>query len=501
MGTSTPGGSKSCLKLLAAITILAACVTTDSHAEQHNETRPNVVLIVCDNLGYGDLGCFGSKLHRTPHVDQLAREGMRFTSFYMSAGVCTPSRASLMTGCYAQRVGLHWNERDGWVLRPVSPYGLHAHETTIAEMFRQAGYATAIIGKWHLGDQPEFLPTRHGFDTFFGIPYSDDMTPTKHGVLREGWPPLPLMRNERVVEAPVNRELLTQRYTQEAVTFIGEHADKPFFLYLPHAMPGSTTAPFSSPAFQGRSRNGSYGDAVEELDWSTGEIMSALQRHDLDRRTLVVWTSDNGAPRRNPPQGSAGPLKGFGYDTSEGAMRVCCVMRWPGTIPADSTCDELAVSFDLLPTFARLIQIRAAIDCTGGKNGTGGIDGKDISALLHGRPEAVSPHEAFFYYHNRQLQAVRDARYKLYLPLANKLIGGSGKTQPCDAELYDLRNDLRETTNLAAAFPEIVARLTGYAERARADLGDLDHPGSGQRAPGRVVNPTPRVLRQRDGSS
>jgi len=254
------------IALLAAAVLLAALTPAPAHARP-----PNIVLLLADNLGYGDIEPFRSRHHRTPSLNRMAREGRKLTHFYASAGVCTPSRGSLMTGCYAQRIGLHTNPRDGLVLRPISPYGLHADEVTIAELLRSAGYATAIIGKWHLGDQPEFLPTRHGFDSYLGIPYSDDMT-RRLGVRNrqrfdgDEWPPLPLLRDESVIEAPVDRNLLTKRYTEEALRHIDEHAEQPFFLYLAHAMPGITACPVAREAFRGKSSNGPWGDSVEELD-------------------------------------------------------------------------------------------------------------------------------------------------------------------------------------------------------------------------------------------
>ena len=441
----------------------------------------NFIVILCDNLGYGDVGCFGSKKHRTPHVDRMAREGMRLTSFYATSGVCTPSRASLMTGCYPRRVNMHTDGRGGAVLRPVSPKGLHGDEVTIAEVLKAAGYATACIGKWHLGDQPAFLPTRQGFDLYFGIPYSDDMTERKD----RGWPPLPLMRNERVVEAPVDRNTLTRRYTREAVRFLEANRDRPFLLYLPHAMPGSTRAPFAGERFRGKSANGPYGDSVEELDFSTGEVLAALKRLGIDEHTLVVWTSDNGAPRRRPPQGSNAPLRGWGYTTAEGGMRVPCVVRWPGRIPPGRSCDELCTTMDLLPTFARL----AGAALPDGRV----IDGKDIWPLLSGRPGATSPHEAFYYYHMEQLQAVRSGRWKLYLPLERKQVTLGGRTQRAAAELYDLDADIGERTNLAGKRPETVRRLTALAERARDDLGDVGRPGKGQRPAAFVKHPKPQL--------
>ncbi len=462
--------------------VVAVAVVSPVSADADKPARPNFIVINCDNLGYGDVGCFGSKKHRTPHIDRMAAEGLRLTSFYVSAGVCTPSRASLMTACYPRRVGLHWNRHDGWVLRPASPTGLHPDEVTVAKVLKPRGYATACIGKWHLGDQTAFLPTRQGFDEYFGIPYSDNMVGNK----RPGWPPLPLMRDEKVIEAPVERNDLTKRYTLEAVRFIEAHRDKPFFLYLPHAMPGSTRAPFASERFRGKSANGPYGDSVEELDWSMGEILAALKRLGIDEQTLVVWTSDNGAPRHNPPQGSNLPWKGWGYNTSEGAMRMPCIIRWPGQTPAGTVCDELMTSMDLMPTFARLTGAKMPTDRI--------IDGRDVSDLLLGKPDAKSPHEVFYYYHARQLQAVRDRRYKLYLALEKKLTGSGDQGNSSQARLYDLVTDPRETRNLAQAKPQVVSRLMTSAQRAREDLGDLNRPGKNQRPAGKVENPKPQLI-------
>jgi arylsulfatase A len=436
--------------------------------------RPNVVLINCDNLGYGDIGPFGSTRHRTPNLDRMAAEGIRLTDFYVASGVCTPSRASLLTGCYPRRVNLHINETGGLVLRPVSKKGLHPNEITIAEILKAQGYATLCIGKWHLGDQPEFLPTRQGFDAYFGIPYSDDMT---------GPPPLPLMRDETVVEAPADRSTLTRRYTEEAIRWIATHKTRPFFLYLAHAMPGSTSAPFASEDFRGKSANGPWGDAVEELDWSTGELFAAIRREGVEGSTLVIWTSDNGAPERRPPQGSNRPLRGWGYTTAEGGMRVPCIMRWPGQIPAGSTCHELCSALDLLPTLARLAGAPLPSDRV--------IDGRDTWPLMSGLG-GKSPHEAFHFYRGEQLQALRAGKWKLYLPLAAKQIGLGAQTEASPAMLYDLETDVRETTNLADRHPEVIRRLQSLAEKAREDLGDVGRPGKNQRPAGWVDHPTPR---------
>lgn len=458
---------------------------------------PNFVVIFCDNLGYGDIEPFGSTVNRTPHLNRMAREGRKFTHFYASSGVCTPSRASLVTGCYAQRVGMHVNPRDGHVLRPVSPYGLHPDEITIAEVLKPQGYATTIIGKWHLGDQPQLLPTRQGFDSFYGIPYSDDMTAAvgqRIGDRLDGrlWPPLPLMEDERVLEAPVDRDYLTKRYTERAVEFIRQNQNRPFLLYLPQAMPGSTSTPFASPAFKGKSQNGPWGDSIEELDWSTGEILDVLVDLKLDRRTLVIWTSDNGAPlARDPESPSRGwnlPMFGRGYTTAEGGFRVPTIMWWPGTVPPGTVCDELATTMDLLPTFARLAGAEPPQDRI--------IDGKDISALIKGVPGAKSPHDVFYYYHRDQLQAIRSGPWKLFLPLENfhrhPRFTASENSEPL---LFHLKRDISSSTNVASEHPDVVRRLMALAEVARQDLGDQDRPGKNQRPPAKVENPQPQRLR------
>ncbi|MGC3966798.1 MAG: sulfatase-like hydrolase/transferase [Pirellulales bacterium] len=443
--------------------------------------RPNVVLILCDNLGYGDIGCFGSQLHRTPNLDRMAAEGRKFTHFYSASGVCSPSRAALMTGCYPLRIGLHTNGEGGAVLRPMDRLGIADEEFTLAEMFRSQGYATMAVGKWHLGDQPAFLPTRHGFDDYFGIPYSEDMTADKV----PGWPELPLLRGERVIEAPPDRDQLTQRYTQAAVDFISVRRDKPFFLYFPEATPGSEKTSFASAEFRDKSKNGRYGDAVEELDWSAGRILETLKKLGLDDDTLVIWTSDNGAVRRDPPQGSNAPLGGFGYSTSEGGQRMPCLMRWPARIAAGTECSELCTMMDLLPTLAKLIGAELPSDRT--------IDGRDIGGLVFAGAKGRSPHEAFYFYQRDQLQAVRSDRWKLHLPLKKPLkLGKAGQNRP--AALYDVVADPGETIDLAAEYQDVVARLSALAEQARTDIGDQGRVGRNVRASGRVENPTPRVL-------
>ncbi|MCS7471048.1 sulfatase [Stieleria sp. ICT_E10.1] len=450
--------------------------------------RPNFIVVFCDNLGYGDIQPFGSRLHRTPNLNRMATQGRKFTHFCVTAGVCTPSRASLITGCYSQRVGMHQNPRDGHVLRPISPYGLNPDEVTIAETLKEQGYATAIIGKWHLGDQPEFLPTRQGFDFFFGVPYSDDMTQAvgqRLGDRLDGkhWPPLPLMENEVVVEAPCDRNGLTKRYTERAMQWIQEHREEPFFLYFPQAMPGSTKTPFSSEAFRGKSKNGPWGDSIEELDWSIGQMMDQLHELGLAGKTLVIWTSDNGAPINRDlndlSRGSNRPLHGRGYTTSEGAFRVPTLIWQPGHVRAGTVCEELASTMDLLPTFTKLAGGELPQDRT--------IDGHDIAPLIYSQPDATSPYDAFYYYHRDQLQAVRSGPWKLFLPI-DPSAGHPHleKNDPPQTLLFHLYDDVSCQRNVAAQHPDVVERLMKIADQAREDLGDQGRPGKGQRAIGKT---------------
>ncbi len=456
-----------------------------TQAKEREMDKPNLVVIYEDNTGYGDYGCFGSMVHKTPHTDRMCAEGMKFTDFYSTSGVCTPSRSSIMTGCYPRRVNMHVSDKGGAVLQPVSKKGLHPDEITVARLLKEQGYATACIGKWHLGDQAPFLTTRHGFDTYLGIPYSDDMTPREQF---PEWPPLPLMRDDEVIDAPVDRDYVTKRYTEEAVRFIEEHKDEPFFIYVPLAMPGSTKRPYASPDFQGKSANGPYGDSIEEMDWCLGQVLETLEALGLDEKTLVVKASDNGAVRHDPKQGSNLPLKGWGYDTSEGGQRVPCIMRWPGQIPAGSVCGEVTSTMDVLPTFARLAGSEPPRDRI--------IDGQDISSILSGDSDAGSAYDeaGFFYYALDQLQAVRSGSWKLYLPIEKRVRRRQGETVTVEAELYDLRQDIGETEEVSVQHPDVVARLMALADKAREDLGDLDREGSGQRPCGWVEDPVAQVM-------
>lgn len=458
-----------------------------------NNASPNIVFIFVDNLGYGDIEPFGATTIRTPNLNRMAAEGRTFNHFYVTAGVCTPSRASALTGCYAQRVGMHFNERDQHVLRPVSPYGLNPNEVTIAEILKTQDYATACIGKWHLGDQAPFLPTQQGFDSYFGIPYSDDMTARVWDQDGSIWPPLPLMENEAVIEAPVDRDFLTRRYTERALEFIELNQERPFFLYLPHAMPGSTRAPFTSPEFRGKSKAGPWGDSVEELDWSTGKILDKLVELGLDENTLVVWMSDNGSPMVTSPggpyRGTNAPLFGQGYTTAEGAFRVPALFWWPGKIASGSVCEELATTMDLLPTFASLAGAKLPMDRT--------IDGHDIRPLIFDEENAKTPYDVFYYYNRDQLQAVRSGPWKLFLPLQESIRHPRyprRHTGPTETFLFNVVEDIGCSRNVAADYPEVVARLELLAMQARKDLGDLDLSGSGQRRRGHVENPVPQLL-------
>ena len=441
---------------------------------------PNFVLIFIDDMGYGDLACFGSKKHRTPHLDKMAAEGMRLTDFYSSCPVCTPSRASLMTGCYPRRINMHVDERNLCVLFPGAKKGLNPDEHTVADLLKGQGYATMCIGKWHLGDHPEFLPTRHGFDHYFGIPYSNDMGGRK-GTKR---PPLPLLRDEKVIEAPVDQTPLTERYTDEAQKFIikSKKQDKPFFLYLPHT---AVHLPlFPGKAFRGKSKDGPYGDWVEEVDWSTGEILKTLKEQGLDDNTLVLFTTDNGSFREK--EGSNLPLRGRKGRTDEGGMRVPCIVRWPGKIPAGSTCAEVAATIDILPTFAKLAGAQLPTDRI--------LDGHDIWPLLSGRKSAKSPHQAYYYYQMDQLQAVRSGPWKLFVAMDSKKRNWGKPEGKTALRLHNLRKDIHEDHNVADANQDVVKRLLALAEKAREDLGDTDRPGKNQRPAGWVEQGKPLRL-------
>lgn len=431
--------------------------------------KPNFIIINIDDLGYADIGPFGSKLNRTPNLDRMAAEGRKLTCFY-AAPVCSPSRASLMTGCYPKRV-----LPIPHVLFPISKDGLNPAEVTVAEVLKSAGYTTACIGKWHLGDQPEFLPTRQGFDVYFGLPYSNDMGPVADGVRSDlgkpvktekgkGQPPLPLMRQETVLQRvlPDDQQKLVELYTNEALAFMKANKERPFFLYLPH---NSVHFPvYPGKAFAGKSPHGLYSDWVEETDWSVGKVLDAVRELGLSEKTLVLFTSDNGGTSR----GVNLPLSGFKASTLEGGMRACTIALWPGKIPAGTSTDAITGMLDVLPTFAGLAGAALPADRK--------VDGKDIWPVLAGVAEAKG-HDTFFYYRGLKLEAVRQGPWKLHLE--------KGK-------LYHLEKDIGEAQDVAAANPEVVRNLKALAETMKDDLG-LDGIGPGCRPLGENLKPQPLI--------
>ncbi|MGE3172082.1 MAG: sulfatase [Planctomycetota bacterium] len=479
------------------LALLASLVTPGIRAQDEAPAArpPNVVVIFIDDLGYADIGPFSADAAPTPNLDRMASEGMRFTDFVAATAVCSASRAALLTGCYHERVGIRG------ALGPNARHGLSQDEVTLAEVCRQKGYATACFGKWHLGHHPKFLPLQHGFDEYYGLPYSNDMWPLHPAYAdlpadavqrKQGYPALPLIEGDRVVDAEVTGEdqaMLTTWYTERAVDFIARNAARPFFLYVPHSMVHVPL--FVSDKFAGKSGRGLFADVVMEIDWSVGQILDALEEHGLSRDTLVVFTADNGPwLSYGDHAGSALPLREGKGTMWEGGYREPTLMRWPGRIPAGTTCDRLASTIDLLPTVAALV---------GADLPDHPIDGKDIRALLFGEDGAVSPHAAFYcYYAGGQLQAVRDQRWKLVFPhryrtLQGRPGGAGGKPTgyahaDCGLELYDLQNDVGETTDVAAEHPDVVERLQRFAAAARADLGDTlqDQQGAGRRPHGRL---------------
>jgi len=429
---------------------------------------PNFVIVYADDLGYADIGCFGAVGIRTPHLDRMAQDGRRFTSFCVAQGVCSASRTALLTGCYPNRVGILG------ALGPQSRIGISREERTIAQVLKQRGYHTAIFGKWHLGHHPRFLPTHHGFDEYFGLPYSNDMGPHRGQSPRgpRANPPLPLIEGDRVVEKNPDISQLTTRYTERAVKFIAAHHNEPFFLYVPHTMPHVPLGVSSK--FRGKSGRGLYGDVIEEIDWSVGQILAALDRHGLNERTLVVFASDNGPwLSYGDHAGSAGPLREGKGTTWEGGVREPCVMRWTGKIPAGTTCTELTATIDILPTFAALAGANVSSERI--------IDGKDIRPLIFGQAGAKCPHEAYYYYWGHTLEAIRSGPWKLHFPHQYRSLQGKGGTggrpapyveRTTSLALYDLGNDVGETKDVSAEHQDIVARLEKLAQAAREDLGD-----------------------------
>ena len=466
-------------------------------------TTPNVVIIFIDDMGYADIGPFGAKGYKTPNLDQMAKDGTKFTNFHVAQPVCSASRTALLTGCYPNRIGIHG------ALGPGSKTGISDKEMTLGGLMKQKGYATAAVGKWHLGDRPQFLPTRHGFDEYLGIPYSNDMWPFHPAQIaaekagkkgkRGGYPRLPMYDGEKIIDADVTPEdqtQLTTQYTERAVSFIDRSKDKPFFLYLAHNM--CHVPLFVSDKFKGKTERGLFGDVIEEIDWSVGEVMSALKRNGVRDNTLVVFTSDNGPWLvYGDHAGSAAPFREGKGSCWEGGVRVPCLMQWPGHIPAGATDDRMMMTIDLFPTLANLV---------GAKLPDHKIDGRDITPMITGQSGAKSPHEFYaFYYEQNQLQAIMsaDGQWKLQLPHTYRAIKGGTtgaggtpglyKPTPIEkAELYRIDSDLGESNDVSAQHPDILAKLEGYAEQMRAELGDslTKRQGTGNRPAG-VFEPMP----------
>ncbi len=468
---------------------------------QRPESSPNVVVIFADDMGYGDPSCFGGGFVATPHIDRLAREGIRFTDFHVAQAVCSASRAALLTGCYPNRLGIHG------ALGPKNTHGLAAAETTLAELLRARGYRTGMVGKWHLGHHPAFLPTRHGFDEYFGLPYSNDMWPHHPEAKPGSYPPLPLFENETVIDAeitPADQETLTKRYAERAVNFIkqaGSAADRrPFFLYLAHSMPHVPL--FASSGFRGSAPGGLYGDVIAEIDASVGAVLAALEETGNSNNTLVVFTSDNGPwLSYGNHAGSAGPLREGKGTAFEGGVRVPCVARLQGRIPAGSVSDEPLMTIDLLPSIARLTGEPLKQDASGhcvvdGRR----IDGHDRLEILCGAKRASdAPDTYLFYYNANELQAVREGPWKLFFPHTYRTMRGQAPGQDgipgkyrqerIGRALYNLVSDPGEQRDVAQQHPAVVARLEQIAEVARTDLGDAltKRQGSGARQPDRLA--------------
>jgi arylsulfatase A-like enzyme len=450
---------------------------------------PNFVIIFADDQGYADVGCYGARGFETPNLDRLAAEGIRFTDFYVPQAVCSASRAALLTGCYPNRVSLLH------ALMPWAENGISADEETLAQVLKKKGYTCGIFGKWHLGHHREFLPLQHGFDEYFGLPYSNDMWPVGYdgrpvgpgdGRARYPYPPL-IEGNDKVseVRTQADQDRLTTLYTERAVRFIEKNGGRPFFLYVPHSMPHVPLG--VSENFRGKSRQGLYGDVIMEIDWSVGRILETLKRAGLERETLVVYTSDNG-PWLNfgNHAGSAGPLREGKGGEWEGGVREPCIMRWPGKIRAGSVCREMAATMDILPTFAAA----AGVPLPAKK-----IDGLDLGPLLMGKVN-LSPRRELLYYYGTVFQAVRQGKWKLHVPhtytsyegLEPGRDGFPGPTaqRRTGYELYDLENDIGERDNVFERYPQVAGRLLARAVRAREELGDGDRPGREVRPCGKI---------------
>jgi len=473
---------------------LLAVQASGQISESKNSRHPNIVLIFIDDMGYGDLSCFGATPYTTPNIDKLAATGMRFTNFYVAQAVCSASRAALLTGCYPNRIGI------SGALMPYDSIGINPDEELIPELLSSQGYQSAIVGKWHLGHHHPFLPLQNGFHEYFGIPYSNDMWPVNYngkpasdenGPGKMTYPPLPLIEgNEqvRILKSLEDQSQLTTLYTEHSIDFIKRNKDKPFFLYMAHTMPHVPLA--VSDKFKGKSKSGLYGDVVMEIDWSVGEIVRTLQSNGLSENTLVILTSDNG-PWLNfgNHAGSAGGLREGKGSSWEGGQRVPCIMSWPNEIPAGSVCNKMAATIDILPTLCAIV----GADIPSRK-----IDGVNIVQLLQGDTNA-NPREIFYYFYRKNsLENVRKAQWKLVLPhdyrsYENNLPGNDGwpgkvSVAKTGLALYDLSHDPGERYDVKELYPDIVTELNILADEMRKDLGDENYGivGANSRKPGSI---------------
>jgi arylsulfatase len=490
---------------LVLTAVIATAVCGLCSPAQAATAKPNLVIILTDDQGYADVGKFGAEGFQTPNLDRMADQGAIFRNFHVAQPVCSASRAALLTGCYPNRIGIHG------ALAPRGRTGLSDEETTLAQLLKSQGYATGMFGKWHLGDAPRFMPERHGFDEFFGLPVSNDFWPGHPDLitsfppdlvaLKHGYPNLPIYDGEKIFHPEMTIDdlnHLTTWYTERSVSFIEKHKEQPFFLYLAHSMPHVPLG--VSDRFRGKTARGLYGDVIEEIDWSVGRILETLKRNGLEQNTWVIFTSDNGPwLSYGNHAGSAKPLREGKATNWEGGTREPCVMRWPGHIPAGADTWDMLMTIDLFPTIAKLV----GADLPKRK-----IDGLDVWPIISRQPGARNPHDGYwFYYEVNELQAVTtsDGRWKLQLPhtyqtLAGKPGGKDGVPAPYSRrhidreELYDLVNDLSETTDVSVQHSEIVRQLEAVAEKARADLGDAltGRSGSGRREPGRLEEVKPQ---------
>ncbi len=447
--------------------ILVVCISCTTK-EPINSAKPNVIIIFTDDQGYQDVGCFGATDIKTPHLDQMAKDGIRLTDFYAAQAVCSASRAGLLTGCYPNRIGVHG------AFMPSSKQGLNLSETTIAEMLKEIDYKTGIFGKWHLGDHPEFMPNKQGFDEYFGIPYSNDMWPfhPQQGPIFD-FDPLALFENETIIDTLTNQSSLTTQITERSVDFIKRNKANPFFLYVAHPQPHVPLA--VSDKFKGKSERGLYGDVIMEIDWSVGQIMAALKEQNIDENTLVIFTSDNG-PWLNygDHAGCAYPLREGKGTALEGGQREPCIIKFPKKIESGRVIDVPMMAIDIMPTIAKI---------TGAKLPEKTIDGRNVWDIWTGDSD-TSPHEAYyFYYHVNELHGIRYGKWKLYYPHKYRSLNGrdGGKDGlPVDydyntietIELYDLSTDISETVNVASENPEIVAKIKALGNNIRVELGD-----------------------------